>query len=390
MNVRDTDELIERLNGLATAKRRLDDLERACREIDRGTFSGARTLLHEGRDLGSLRTLPAVHALPALPREAYLAELAALEAQRDTLADALRAERATRHDVKRYQRWRELYASRDGDIPRLAEFSSMLPRKPMISVLVPTYNTSESHLREMIESVIRQAYPHWELCIADDASPDARVRELIEEYAALDARIVPIFRSENGHISHATNSALEAASGEFIALLDHDDVLAPEALFEIALEHNRHPEADMIYSDEDKLGSDGTLVDPFFKQAWSPDSFLSRMYTCHLGVYRTAIAREIGGFRPGFEGSQDYDFVLRFTERTQHVRHVPLVLYHWRIHANSTASCAEAKPYAENAAVRALDEALERRGERGKASIRAGLPGVYDGTRSRGRGPSRS
>jgi glycosyltransferase involved in cell wall biosynthesis len=276
-----------------------------------------------------------------------------------------------------YDRWRNANSPRPADLERMGQMAEILPAKPLISVLMPVYNTPESYLRSAIDSVLAQVYPHWELCIADDASIEPQVRSILEEYAAIDRRIKITFRPENGHISACSNSALELATGEFIALLDHDDLLSPDALFEIALLLNRHPEADMIYSDEDKIDEQGKFSEPYFKPDWSPDSFLSRMYTCHLSTYRRSIVQEIGGLRIGYEGSQDYDLVLRFTEKTQNVFHIPKILYHWRIHPQSTAQSAAAKPYAYDASDRALAEALERRGEPGKLLPIEGSPGNY-------------
>jgi O-antigen biosynthesis protein len=266
-----------------------------------------------------------------------------------------------------YGLWQQEHEPRPADLKRLAETLEWLPHQPLISVIIPVYNTPEVFLREAIESVISQIYPHWELCIADDASTKAHVRPILEQYQARDHRIKVTFREQNGHISHCSNSALELATGEFIALLDHDDLLSPDALYEVALLLNRQPTADMIYSDEDKLDEQGRLKDPFFKPDWCPDSFLTRMYTCHLGVYRRSIITAIGGFRAGFEGSQDYDLVLRFTEQTNNIFHIPKILYHWRIHNQSAASGSEAKPYAYSAAEKALTEALVRRNEPGQA-----------------------
>jgi O-antigen biosynthesis protein len=241
--------------------------------------------------------------------------------------------------------------------------SQVLKYQPLISIIVPTYNTPEVFLREAIESVLAQVYPYWELCIADDASTNLYVKKILEEYKNKDHRIKVCFRKKNGHISAASNSALSLATGEFVALLDHDDVLSPDALYEVALLLNQHPDADMIYSDEDKLSSNGKRCDPFFKPDWCPDSFLSRMYTCHLGVYRRSALSKIGGFRTGFEGSQDYDLVLRLVEQTNRIYHLPKVLYHWRVHELSVTSGDQAKPYAYEAAKQAISEAIHRRGE---------------------------
>ncbi len=276
-----------------------------------------------------------------------------------------------------YFQWCEKNVPRPADLQKLAETVEIFPYKPLISVIMPVFNPPGSFLRDAIASVINQIYPYWELCIADDASTEPHVHELLRFYQAQDDRIKVIFRETNGHISHCSNSALELATGDFVALLDHDDLLTPDALYEIALLVNRHPEADMIYSDEDKVDEKGQLKDPFFKPDWCPESFLSRMYTCHFGVYRRSLVEQIGRFRPGFEGSQDYDLVLRLTEETSEIVHIPKILYHWRIHDRSTAHSLESKSYAVKAAEKALDDALRRRGEPGKATAIKAHPGCY-------------
>ncbi|MBD1938823.1 glycosyltransferase family 2 protein [Microcoleus sp. FACHB-68] len=266
-----------------------------------------------------------------------------------------------------YARWLNKHYPRKADLRKMAETLEIFPYKPVISVIMPVFNTPERFLKEAIESVIHQVYPYWELCIADDASTELYVKSILKEYAEKDSRIKVLFRSENGHIARASNSALEIATGEFVALLDHDDLLTPDALYEVALLLNRHPEADMIYSDEDKIDEGNCLKDPFFKPDWCPDSFLSRMYTCHLGTYRRSILNEIGGFRAGYEGSQDYDLVLRFTEKTEQIFHISKILYHWRVHPESTATgTASVKSYAYEAAEKAIAEAIHRRGEKGR------------------------
>jgi GT2 family glycosyltransferase len=249
-----------------------------------------------------------------------------------------------------------------------------LPHKPVISVLVPVYETPEKWLRLCIESVLNQQYPHWELCIADDCSKSPHVRQILEEYSTRDARVKTVFRTENGHIARATNSALELATGEFIALLDHDDEITPDALLEVAIAHNDEPAADWIYSDEDKIDEDNFCSDPFYKPDWSPEYFLTCMYTCHLGVYRTAAVRDIGGFRAEVNGAQDYDLALRLMARDIRVHHIPKVLYHWRTLAESTASGGDAKDYAYPAAQRALTNYLKEAGVTGEV-----LPGPRDG-----------
>lgn len=266
---------------------------------------------------------------------------------------------------KRYQAWIDRYDSLD-DAKR-AEIRTLieaLPRKPLISVLVPTYNSDEKLLREMIASVQAQLYPHWQLCIADDASPNPRVAQVLAEVAAADPRICFVVRPSNGHISEASNSALELAEGEFVALLDHDDVLPEHALFMVASYIDKHPEARLLYSDEDKLTLDGQRTAPYFKPDWNPHLILTQNYFSHLGVYEAALMRQAGGFRKGFEGSQDHDLMLRCLEIAGHdsVVHIPHVLYHWRIMPGSTAQSGSEKPYAHTARVRAVQEHLTRSG----------------------------
>ncbi len=181
--------------------------------------------------------------------------------------------------------------------------------KPKFSVIIPVYNVETQWLEKAIESVRNQIYDNWEICIADDASPKSDIRSVLNKYSQLDCRIKVIFRKQNGNISAASNSALELVTGDYIALLDHDDELAIDALFENAKLINLHPDADFIYSDEDKIDTNGKRFNPFFKPDWSPEYFYSCMYTCHLGVYRTSIIQEIGGFRSEYDGSQDYDIL---------------------------------------------------------------------------------
>jgi len=276
-----------------------------------------------------------------------------------------------------YAQWRSQHAPREADIARMRAAARHFKLTPVISILMPTYNTPETMLRGAIESVIAQAYPFWELCIADDASPDPLVRKLIASYCELDPRIKAVFRTENGHISRSSNSALEIASGEYVGLLDHDDLLTPDALFEVVSAINTDPAIDMIYSDEDKVDEDGGLSEPYFKPDWSPDSMLGRNYTCHFAVFRRSLMTRIGAFRPEFDGSQDYDLVLRFSEVTEHIHHIPQVLYHWRRHSASAASNVDAKGYAYLAGQRAIEAALERRGELGAALPVEKAPGAY-------------
>jgi glycosyltransferase involved in cell wall biosynthesis/predicted SAM-dependent methyltransferase len=243
--------------------------------------------------------------------------------------------------------------------------------KPLISVVMPAYNTKPEWLIEAIESIRKQIYPCWELCIADDASTDKRIRPILESYAREDTRIKVVFREKNGHISAASNSALELAIGEWVALLDHDDLLAEHALFWVADAINRDPDVKLIYSDEDKIDRSGRRFGHYFKCNWNVDLFYSHNLITHLGVYRTSLLNEIGGFREDMEGAQDYDLALRCIERIEpkQIRHIPRVLYHWRSHAKSTAQSAHTKPHAMLAGQRALNEHLRRQGVRAQAEL---------------------
>lgn len=235
-------------------------------------------------------------------------------------------------------------------------------RQPLISIILPVYNPDLGLLEAAIESIERQFYGHWQLCLADDASTDPEVRPFLERKARTDARIKLTFRESNGHISACSNSALELASGEWSALLDQDDAFSEKALAFVALEIDQHPNAGLIFSDEDKIDIAGARSNPFFKTDWNPELFLGQNYINHLGVYRTDLLREIGGFREGLEGSQDYDLALRCIEKLEpaQVRHIPRILYHWRMVPGSLAEVRDAKPYAKEAARRAIGDHLQR------------------------------
>lgn len=235
---------------------------------------------------------------------------------------------------------------------------------PLISIVMPTYNTEEKWLRTALNSVQEQIYPFWELCVADDASTQPHVRQILEEYAGRDQRIKLTFRTENGHISAASNSALELVTGEFVTFLDHDDKLAPQALFWVAQDILDYPDALLWYSDEDKIDAQDKRFEPYFKSDWNPDLFLSHNLITHLAVYRTELVKHIGGFREGYEGAQDYDLALRALAviTPLQIRHIPRILYHWRAIKGSTAIRPQEKPYALVAAQKAIGEFLEKQG----------------------------
>ena len=261
-----------------------------------------------------------------------------------------------------YRDWLRRYGQIDAGA--LRRRLHQLREQPLISILMPVYNPEPALLEAAIDSVRGQIYERWELCIADDASTDPRIRPCLERNAAADARIKLTFREKNGHIAACSNSALALATGEWCALLDQDDLLTADALAQAALEIDAHPNAGLIYSDEDKIGAAGARSDPFFKPEWNPELFLGQNFINHLGLYRTDLMRRVGGFREGFEGSQDYDLGLRCVEHLEpaQIRHIPRVLYHWREAAGSVAAAPDAKPYAREAARRAIAEHLQRQG----------------------------
>jgi O-antigen biosynthesis protein len=282
----------------------------------------------------------------------------------------------TLRDVS-YSRWIQLYESHHNlDQQQVDELAKQLAVKQKISILLPVYNTPEKWLRRCIESVISQFYENWELCIADDASTKPEIKKILNEFAIRDKRIKLHFREKNGHISAASNTALTMATGDYIALLDHDDELSSNALYEIALALGKNPQWRLIYSDEDKIDEAGQRFDPYFKSDWNYDLFLSQNCISHLGVYHADTLRGIGGFREGFEGSQDYDLAIRMIEKLQptQIGHIPKVLYHWRAIEGSTALGVQQKSYAQVAACKTINEHFERQQIRAEAiSTKAGF-----------------
>jgi len=264
-----------------------------------------------------------------------------------------------------YEKWCEQHEALGAlDLAAINGHIEAFTARPLISILMPVFDPPEGLLEKAIQSVLAQLYPHWELCVADDASTQGHVRGVLERYAAKDPRIHVTFRPENGHICEASNTALAQATGAYVALFDHDDLLAPTALYEIAAEVSAHPDAQLIYSDEDKIDGEDRRFDPYFKPDWNPDLNLGQNYLSHLTVYRTELIREVGGFRKGFEGSQDWDLILRAIERipATSIRHIPKLLYHWRAVPGSTALQLSEKGYPVESARKALEDHFKRRG----------------------------
>jgi GT2 family glycosyltransferase len=247
---------------------------------------------------------------------------------------------------------------------------------PLFSVVTPVYEPPLGVFQETWASVIAQEHADWEWILVDDLSPSPEVRDWIRRQAETEPRVRLIERTENGHIVKATNDGVEAARGEFLVFLDHDDLLSPDALAVMARHIDADPEVDYLYSDEDKAEPDGTRHSVFHKPSWSPERLRGQMYTSHLSVMRTSLVREVGAFREGYDGSQDHDLALRVSERARRVTHVPEVLYHWRAVAGSTAADIDAKPYATIAGQRAVQDQLDRLGIRGRVE-QGREPGRY-------------
>lgn len=263
-----------------------------------------------------------------------------------------------------YNVWRKKYIPNARKLKK--QRAEKLDYEPCISIIVPTYKTPEKFLKEMIDSVRNQSYENWELCIGDGSVTEDTVKNVVESYQKKDKRIKMLCLSENLGIAGNTNAALSIATGDYIALLDHDDILAPDALYEVVKWMNEHykDETDVIYTDEDKVSFDlKDYFEPHFKSDYNLDLIRSNNYICHLFVAGKSIVDQVGGFRKEYDGSQDYDFILRCIEQSKHVEHVPKVLYHWRCHPGSTAANQESKMYCYEAGKRAIEDHLKRMGE---------------------------
>ena len=245
---------------------------------------------------------------------------------------------------------------------------------PLLSVAMPVYDPDEAHLREAIESVLDQLHSRWEMCIVDDGSTQPRVRAVLHEYAARDRRIKLELLDANSGISAASNRAVAMCAGEYVAFLDHDDVLSSDALPEVARAIEADPSLDVVYSDQDKLSTRGARRAPFFKPDWSPVYALGAMYIGHLLVVRRSLLAEAGGFDPAFDGIQDFELLLRVSERTEHIRHLPRILYHWRAVPGSIAAGVDEKSGVPELQARAVNDHLRRRGVAASAVPHSRIP----------------
>ena len=267
------------------------------------------------------------------------------------------------HNDDKYQAWLHENFPDFIQIARMRKEQAKFTHTPLLSVVVPTYNTDHQFLRDCLDSVLGQVYENWELIIIDDASPDSEVRDIINEYVESDTRIKSHFLKQNKHIAGATNEAINLAKGEFVVLFDHDDILWPNALFEVIKALNKDKTIDFLYTDEDKITEDRFKhFNPFFKPDWNPDFLHSVNYITHLAVIRTELLKKLGGQRAEYNGAQDWDLFLRVTSATKRIYHISKVLYSWRVHDNSTAKSTDSKPYVVAAQKKAIEDDLKRRG----------------------------
>lgn len=261
-----------------------------------------------------------------------------------------------------YQSWMRVNSWNEKSHEALQRRLQLEKPEVAFSLVMPVYNPPLDYFNQAIESLVNQVYQNWELCIADDGSSDPHVRETLQQWSEREPRINVCFRETNGNISKATNSAAALATSKYLIFFDQDDLITPDALGELALFLKKHPHLDAFYSDDDKIGADGSRFAPQFKPDWSPELLLSYMYFSHVFGVKKSLFDELGGFREGFEGSQDYDFALRLAEKTQAIGHLPKVLYHWRVLPGSTAESSDEKPESIQRGLKALQEASERRG----------------------------
>jgi GT2 family glycosyltransferase len=372
------DERARLAREITEARAAIGDMDRRRIAETRAAFDTVRSYEAENSRLAGMLgrrddEIAAIHATRTFRYTARLRRIYGLLRRRRVRPDAVHAAADAPPDVGTYDLWVRQYdtlddATRQAIAARLAR----LEHPPLISLIMPVYNTPDQFLRAAVDSIRNQIYSHWELCIADDCSTEPHVGQILDEMAAADARIRVVRRSENGHISATSNSALEMATGDYVACVDHDDVLPEHALALSAIELAAHPDAGILYSDEDKLDHAGRRCDPFFKPDYDPLLLMGQNYVCHLCIFRRDLVTRVGGYREGFEGSQDWDLVLRVAELVEpaQVRHLPHVLYHWRQHDASTASALAAKPYAAEAGRRAVIEHLDRTGRTGTVTRR--------------------
>ena len=277
-----------------------------------------------------------------------------------------------------YGPWYESYKPSEKELEK--QRSCVWKNPVQISIIVPAFRTPELFLRQMIDSILAQTYPYWELCIANASPDDARMCQILQEYTLADDRIKVEQLKENKSIPENTNAALAMASGDYVGLLDHDDLLAPNALYEVASAIEADPKLQVLYTDEDKVTMDlSEHFQPNLKPDFNLDLLRSNNYICHFFVAKRSLLEQIGGFRAEYNGAQDYDLIFRCTDATDQIKHIPEILYHWRTHEASTADNPMSKMYAYEAGKRAIEEHLSRHGQKAEVKLKKTL-GFYQVT----------
>lgn len=267
--------------------------------------------------------------------------------------------------IRRYRQWYELHEPTPQELEQQRQQAQLMADEPSISLAIPVFNPPVEVLKETLYSVLNQTYQNWECCLANGDPSNQAIKDLIDQFVRQDARFNLVNLEQNLGIAGNTNAAIAIGTGEYIGFLDHDDLLAPFALFEVATRLRANPDIDLVYSDEDKVDATGRRFFPFFKPDYSPDFLRSSNYICHFLVVRKSLGDRVGWVRDGFEGAQDYDLILRACEQARRIEHIPMVLYHWRTLQGSTAADSNAKPYAGASGAKAINEHL----------LRVGLPG---------------
>ena len=290
---------------------------------------------------------------------------------------SLTEKQAPKNISAKYHQWIHFNEQGQPYTEQIAEgIMRSLSYEPLMSVVMPVYNVASTYLDQAIQSVVDQQYPNWELCISDDCSSDVDTIECLKKWEKKDDRIKVHYREENGHISANSNSALELVTGSYCVLMDHDDLLRPHSVLELVIEINKKPEVLFVYSDEDKIDENNFRSDPHFKSGWNPDLFFAQNYLNHLTCLQTERLKEIGGWRIGYEGSQDYDLYLRFLYdlNFDKVSHIPKVLYHWRAIEGSTALALGEKSYAVERGIKAANDFFQEKDSRIKVDEIEGVP----------------
>ena len=323
--------------------------------------------LNTYEDIKKLNINPLVHYIQFGQHEGRITQHVATTSGNNPHQNLDKTNNQTFTKLDNYEAWKSVNQLNKNSIDLLIRHLDACNKKPLISIIVPVYNPPLKFLQKAIDSVMSQIYTNWEICIVDDCSTNTFVRPYLENLQNTYKSINVEFNKNNSHISVTTNKAVEMAKGDYLIFLDQDDELTKDALAEVVLYINKHDNTDLLYSDDDKIDIDGNCFALQFKPVFSPEYLLSFMYCGHLKCVKKSLYTEIGGFRKNFEGSQDYDFYLRASEKAKHVGHIPKILYHWRVIPGSTAAGGNEKNYSFEAGINALQETLQRRKVKGKA-----------------------